>query len=105
MIVKIKAFANLREFFGGEISVKLKEGAVLKDLLSPVFLLPEAVKAIINSESGEIKPSILILKNGRNIRFLGGLLSKLEDGDEVSIFPPLGVVNLSIRLRKLIYHL
>ena len=90
MIVKVKAFANLREVFGGEISIKLKEGTVLKDLLSPVFLLPEAVEAIIDSESGEIKPTILILKNGRNIRFLGGLLTKLEDGDEVSIFPPLG---------------
>ena len=90
MIVKVKAFANLREVFGGEISIKLQEGAVLKDLLSPVFLPPEAVEAIIDNESGEIKPTILILKNGRNIRFLGGVLTKLEDGDEVSIFPPLG---------------
>lgn len=90
MIVKVKAFANLREVFGGEIKIKLKRGAILKDLLSPVFLPPESVEAIIDSESGEIKPSILILKNGRNIRFLGGLLAKLEDGDEVSIFPPLG---------------
>jgi len=43
VVVKIKAFANLREVFGGEISIKLKEGAVLKDLLSPVFLAPEEV--------------------------------------------------------------
>ncbi|HCL90313.1 MAG TPA: molybdopterin synthase sulfur carrier subunit [Candidatus Atribacteria bacterium] len=90
MIVKIKAFANLREVFGGEISIKLKEGAVLKDILSSVYLPPETVKAVIDTESGEIKPTILILKNGRNIRFLGGFLTKLEDGDEISIFPPLG---------------
>ncbi len=90
MIVKVKAFANLREVFGGEIKVNLKEGAVLKDLLSPVFLPPEAAEAVIDNKSGEIKPTILILKNGRNIRFLGGLLAKLEDGDEVSIFPLIG---------------
>jgi len=90
MIVKVKAFANLREVFGGEISIKLKEGAVLKDLLSPVFLPLKAIEAIIDNKSGEIKPTILILKNGRNIRFLGSLLAKLEDSDKVSIFPPLG---------------
>ncbi|TET05718.1 MoaD family protein [Candidatus Atribacteria bacterium MT.SAG.1] len=87
MIVKVKAFANLREVFGGEASVRLKEGAVLKDLLSPVYLPPKALEAIID-ESGNIKPSILILKNGRNIRFLRGLLTRLEDGNKVSIFPP-----------------
>ena len=89
MIVKVKAFANLKEFFGGEIKVSLEEGAILKDLLSPVCLPPKAVEAIIDNESGGIKPTILILKNGRNIRFLRGLITKLEDGDEVNIFPPL----------------
>jgi len=89
MIVKVKAFANLREVFGGEIKVNLKEGAILKDLLSPVYLPPEAVEVIIDNESGGIKPTILILKNEKNIRFLRGLLTKLEDGDEVNIFPPL----------------
>ena len=89
MIVKVKAFANLRKVFGGEIKVSLKEGAILKDLLSPVYLPPEAVEVIIDNESGGIKPTILILKNGRNIRFLKGTLTELEDGDEVNIFPPL----------------
>jgi molybdopterin converting factor small subunit len=72
------------------MKVNLKEGAILKDLLSSVYLPPKAVEAIIDNKSGEIKPTILVLKNGRNIRFLGGFLTKLEDGDEVSIFPPIG---------------
>ena len=87
MIVKVKAFANLKEVFREKVNLKLKEGAVLKDLLSPVYLPPKALEVIID-ESGNIKPSILILKNGRNIRFLRGLLTRLEDGDKVSIFPP-----------------
>ena len=88
MIVKVKTFANLKEVFREKVNLKLKEGAVLKDLLSPVYLPPKALEVIID-ESGNIKPSILILKNGRNIRFLRGLLTRLEDGDKVSIFPPI----------------
>ncbi len=87
MIVKVKAFANLKEVFREKATLKLKEGAVLKDLLSPVYLPPKALEVIID-ESGNIRPSILILKNGRNIRFLRGLFTSLEDGDKVSIFPP-----------------
>ncbi|MEE8564156.1 MAG: ubiquitin-like small modifier protein 1 [Atribacterota bacterium] len=87
MIVKVKTFANLKEVFREKANLKLKEGAVLKDLLSSVYLPPKALEVIID-ESGNIKPSILILKNGRNIRLLRGLLTRLEDGDKVSIFPP-----------------
>jgi len=86
MIVKIKTFANLREIFGGEMSIKLKERTILKDLLSPIYLPSKAVEAIIDN-SGNIKHSILIFKNGKNIRFLRGLLTKLKDGDEISILP------------------
>ena len=87
MIVKVKTFANLKEVFREKANLKLKEGAVLKDLLSSVYLPPKALEVIID-ESGNIKPSILILKNGKNIRLLRGLLTRLEDGDKVSIFPP-----------------
>lgn len=87
MIVKVKTFANLKEVFREKATLKLKEGAVLRDLLSPVYLPPKALEVIID-ESGNIRPSMLILKNGRNIRFLRGLFTSLEDGDKVSIFPP-----------------
>lgn len=88
MIVKVKAFANLREVFGGEMNIILKEGTVLKDLLSSTYLSPRAAEVILD-DSGNINPSMLILKNGRNIWFSENLFTKLEDGDEVSIFPPL----------------
>ncbi|MEA3313282.1 MAG: MoaD/ThiS family protein [Caldisericota bacterium] len=88
MIVKVKAFANLKEFFGGEMNIVIKEETVLKDLLSSTYLPPRAVEAILDN-TGNINPSMLILKNGRNIWASENLLTKLKDGDEVSIFPPL----------------
>ncbi|MHA2242834.1 MAG: MoaD/ThiS family protein [Candidatus Thorarchaeota archaeon] len=38
-------------------------------------------------ENQEIKSDITILKNGREIRFLAGLETDLDSGDEISIFP------------------
>ena len=36
--------------------------------------------------TGEIE--LLNLKNGRNIKFLGGIKTSLVDGDLVALFPP-----------------
>ena len=44
----------------------LKEGTVLKDLLSSTYLPPRAAEVKLD-DSGNINPSMLILKNGRNI--------------------------------------
>jgi len=48
MIVKLKTFANLREVFGGEMNIILKEGTVLKDLLSSTYLPPRAAEVILD---------------------------------------------------------
>ena len=44
---------------------------------------------LINSEM-EILPGTMILINGRNIVHLEGINSIVQNGDEISIFPPGG---------------
>jgi molybdopterin converting factor small subunit len=36
-----------------------------------------------------LRPALIVLLNGRNIAFLGGLQAVLQEGDEVAVFPPL----------------
>ena len=40
-------------------------------------------------ENGQFKKWMLILLNGRNIRFLEGMDTKLNDGDVIAISPPM----------------
>jgi len=40
------------------------------------------------TKRSEVEMTMVILKNGRNIRWLDGLRTKLEDGNEMAIFPP-----------------
>jgi len=49
------------------------------------------VADIILTESGELKPYVRILVNGRSFQFVGGLDTELHDGDTVAlIYPWLG---------------
>jgi molybdopterin converting factor small subunit len=42
-----------------------------------LFSAPDSLRDLVN-----------ILKNGRNIQFLSGLDTPLDDGDTIALFPP-----------------
>jgi len=85
--IQIKFFASFREFFQ-EREVELQNGSDMGDLLS---LLCDSSKRREQIFDGtELKPYLAILKNGKHINHLNGLETKLDDGDTVAIFPPVG---------------
>ena len=87
MKVKVKAFARFREVFGKELDVELDGKATIADLLTTMCTSHDAYDLIFD-ESGGIKEYVNILKKGRHIQSLNGILTELVDGDEVAIFPP-----------------
>jgi len=79
-LATVKFFATLRKATGEkgyESSAKNVAG-----------VLKEVPKLYGNGVSRYLK-SCTVLVNGRNIAYLRGKRTKLEPGDEVSIFPPL----------------
>ncbi|MHA1934661.1 MAG: ubiquitin-like small modifier protein 1 [Candidatus Thorarchaeota archaeon] len=88
MKVTVKFYAHLRNLVGKKrpVEVKLEDGATISRLLDELFL-DSAIKEVMLDENQEIKSDITILKNGREIRFLAGLETDLDSGDEISIFP------------------
>jgi molybdopterin synthase sulfur carrier subunit len=88
MKVKVKFFGHLRDLIGTKavVELDLQEGASIKQLLD-VLLLDSKVMEILLDERKEIKPDISLLKNGREIKFLKGMDTRLDSGDEISIFP------------------
>jgi len=88
MKTKVKFFAILREVFGaGEKEVDLKNGSDILDLLNIICASPQSREKIFGNSS-EPKASMQILKNGKSIRSLDGIHTKLEEGDLIAIFPP-----------------
>jgi len=89
MKVRVKFFATLKEVFGtGEREVELGEGANIKDLLDTLCDSPRCRQKVFD-DSGKPKTLIQIMKNRLPIQSFDGISTRLEDGDVVSIIPPM----------------
>lgn len=89
MELELRTFATFREAVGTKSSTYESDGGettvgdVLRDLESEYDGLAGQLL-----EDGDLRPQINVLKNGREVLHLDGLETTLEDGDSLSIFPP-----------------
>jgi MoaD family protein len=96
MKVTVRPFLFIRDALGDqrEIEVKLNSPATISDLLTTLrreYGLPDEIpigRGVFELFHGNEVRNMVILKDGRNIRFLEGMETKLEDGAEIALFPP-----------------
>ena len=81
----MKLFASFRELVGAsEVEVELNAGDTLQDVLLKVF--EDACDKIFEDASAKkLRDYVVVLCNRRYVQ---DIFTKLEDGDEISIFPP-----------------
>lgn len=97
MKVIVKPFMFIRDALGNqrEIEVKLNSPATISDLFTTLrrdYGLPDEVpvgRGVFKLFDGREITNMLVLRNGRSIKSLEGMETKLEDGAEIAIFPPL----------------
>ena len=90
--VKVQAILGIKRIIGkGEIEVLLPKGSSLRELvIALVGTWGEPLKAALleSDNPARIHSHIRLMVNGRDIAFLGGMGTVLEDGDEILILPP-----------------
>jgi sulfur-carrier protein len=77
--VRVRSFARARELLGSELTLVVPAGATLADLWEQLRLQ--------NRELDRIASSIRLARNGVVSPLLD---ARLNDGDEVSVLPPVG---------------
>ena len=88
MRIQVQFFATFREIFESKaLQIEVRTGATVEDLLNLVFNTHERRERIF--DNGKLKPHIIVMKNGRHIQHLKGLETELNEGDTISVFPPI----------------
>lgn len=89
MRLELRFFASFREAVGQKVLEREYEA----DAVTVIDVLEELVSDYpdldIFAGPMELRDFVSVMKNGRDITHLEGLDTTLEDGDKLSVFPPI----------------
>lgn len=87
--LELRFFATFRAAVGQKsIDRAFGTGTTVGDVLAALESeFPELAGDILD-ESGDIKPQLSVLKNGREVVHIEGTDTDMADGDTLSVFPP-----------------
>jgi molybdopterin synthase sulfur carrier subunit len=89
MELELRFFANFRTAVGDKtIHREYDDGSTIGDVLRALEREFGGLEGEILDDDGEILPQLSVLKNGREVLHMEGTETTLEDGDRVSLFPP-----------------
>jgi len=89
--MRVKIFATLRPLVGAkEVEVDVKAGYTVRSVLEKLTAEYPALRKRVLDDDGNLQSSITVLVNGRSIKFLAGLNSTIQEGDQLALFPPVG---------------
>jgi sulfur-carrier protein len=84
------SFSFREELSEHPVTLILEDGSdVAAGLHALVKRFPEILPRIF-TDDGDIRAFINVLQNGANVRFKKGFHTELQDGDRLSVLPPVG---------------
>lgn len=86
MPIEVRVPTILRTHTAGERKVSA-EGATLRELVADLQTRHPGLGPALLDEQGRLHGFIQTYVNDEDVRFLGGIETPLEDGDEVAILP------------------
>lgn len=88
MRLELRFFATFREAVGTKtIEREYDDGMVVGDVLRALEDEFDGLEGQL-VEDGDLRPQINVLKNGREVLHIAGIDTSLDDGDTLSVFPP-----------------
>jgi MoaD family protein len=86
MSITVKIPTQLRPVTGGEAETTVEDAATVGEVLDGLYERYDGLRERI-AEDGDLRRFVNVYVGGEDIRFLDGLETAVEDGDEVTILP------------------
>ena len=86
MAVTVKIPQQLRTVTAGEAEANVEEATTVGEVLDGLYERYDGLRDRI-AEDGDLRRFVNVYVEGEDIRFLNGLDTSVEDGDEVTILP------------------
>ena len=86
MAVTVKLPTQLRDAAGGATTASV-EGATVGEALEALYTEHGELRGRLSDDDGGLRRFVNVYLGGEDIRFLDGLDTPLDDGDEVTILP------------------
>jgi len=93
MALEINFYSLLKlELNTSQIQIELDKKMTIKQLIEKLDKQYDNIfsEKLLTDSRSKIDRGTIILINGHNVLHLDGLNTEVEDGDEISIFPPSG---------------
>jgi molybdopterin synthase sulfur carrier subunit len=88
MQLELRFFATFREVVGAKtVEREFPDGSTVGEVLADLEKRHEGLVGELLVD-GDLKPQINVLKNGREVLHMDGIETELDDGDRLSVFPP-----------------
>jgi molybdopterin synthase sulfur carrier subunit len=88
MKIKVMAFASFREVLGKELNLDIVGEATAAGVLAILAVRNKRFKETAFEESGQLRDYVQIMINRKRIDPQQDLSTRLHEGDELAIFPP-----------------
>ena len=91
--ITFRLFASIRELVeSNKYELYVEKGTSLREALIRFIneTNPKILDLVIDRKTNQLRDSFAIFIDGKNIRFLNGLDTKIEKDTNIAIFPPVG---------------
>ncbi|MFB6103034.1 MAG: ubiquitin-like small modifier protein 1 [Haloplanus sp.] len=89
MDLELRFFATFREAVGQKtLEHEFEDGSTVRDVLLTLESEYNGLEGQLIDDEGDLQPNLNILKNGREVLHMEGPETTMEDGDTLSVFPP-----------------